>query len=65
MKFNIIKEDDIVSICVDCDNSLDSFIDIYVDDTDIKSPFKDIGDAEFFAKWIVKMLKVMTDDIKR
>ena len=26
---------------------------------------KDMNDAEFFAKWIVKMLKVMTDDIKR
>lgn len=62
MRFNIIKEDDIVSICVDCDNSLNSFIDIYVNDTDIKSPFKDMSDAELFAKWIVKMLEVMIND---
>lgn len=65
MKFNIVKELDTVSICMNCNASLNSFIDIYVgDEPELKSPFKTVEGAELFAKWVVIMLKVITNDIE-
>lgn len=41
---------------VNDENMLHSFIDIYPDCEDAPSPLKNIGDAEIFAKAIVKLL---------
>ena len=58
--FNVIKDEPFgVSICKECDDALDSFIDIYIDDGDTPSPFKDINDAKLFAEIIVKLLEVV------
>lgn len=60
-ELRIIKDDEgVVSICKDCNNQLDSFIDIYTDDEETPSPFRTIKDAELFAEIIVKLLKVIT-----
>lgn len=62
--FRISVEDDAVSICKgDCD-FLSGFIDIFVDEPDTPSPFKNIEDAELFAEIIVKLLKVISNDIE-
>lgn len=62
MKFNIIEDYDSVSICMDCDTSSNSFIDIYTgDEPEIPSPFRTVDDAELFAKIIVKLLEVAYD----
>ena len=54
---------------VNDENMLNSFIDIYPDCEDAPSPLKNIGDAEIFAKAIVKLLEsvelvVNKDDIE-
>ena len=61
MSYRISVEDDIVTICKgkDCD-LLDGFLDIYVKDKDIDSPFKSVDDAKLFAEIIIKLLGVIT-----
>ena len=63
MKFKIVVDDDMASICM-CDDctSLDAFIDIYCDGDGIQSPIKNREDAKTLAEVIVKMLKVMCND---
>ena len=55
MSLNIVKGDDSVGLCMDCNHELDTFIDIYVDDPYTPSPFRTLSDAEDFA-WIMKKL---------
>ena len=40
---------------------LDGFIDVYIDEGDGLSPFKDIESAELFAKILVKLLERVHD----
>lgn len=61
MTLKIIKGDDTVSICKDCNSQLHSFIDIYCEDKDTPSLFKNIDDANLFAKIIIKMLHVIME----
>ena len=58
-EYEIIPDSSSVSICKDCDESVMAFIDIYTDDEDTPSPFKDIETAKAFAEIIVKLLKVV------
>ena len=55
----IIKSEDTVSICKDCDSQLQSFIDLYCEDEDTPSLFEDVEDAYLFAQIIVKLLEVI------
>lgn len=47
----------------DC-SYLNAFLTIYVDDESTPSPFSNMDDAKLFAELIVKLLKVITDDVK-
>lgn len=64
--YQIISSDDNVNISLhqitgDKDKDyLESFIDIWVDDDDLDSPFKSVDDAVLFAEMIVKLLKVVS-----
>ena len=60
--FSIIERDEAVSICNDtiC-TYYSAFIDIFIDDGDFHSPFKNIEDAVLFAEIVVKLLEVITD----
>lgn len=59
MGLKIIKGDNSVSICEDCNHELESFIDIYVDDYDTPSLFRSIESAYDFAVIIVKLLEAI------
>lgn len=59
MKYKVIKGDNCVSICMDCDSELDSFIDIFSNDYDTPSPFASVGVAYAFALIIVNMLEII------
>ena len=64
MRLKIIKDKDNESVsicCRDTDDILDGFIDIYVDDELTPSLFKNLDDAELFAKIIVKLLEKVHD----
>lgn len=60
-KYSIQAENDGVTICQgkECD-FLEGFIDIYVDEKGIPSPFKTIDDAILFAEIIIKLLEVVS-----
>ena len=60
-KYAIQREEHAVTICMndDCD-FLDGFLDIYIDLEESPSPFKDLDDAELFARVIIKLLEVVT-----
>ena len=60
--YEIISNSISVSICMDCNESLRSFMDIYTDDKDTPSPFKDVDTAKAFAEILVKLLKVVDKD---
>ena len=64
-EYNICKEEDNVSISIGECSYIKAFMTIFIDDDVIDSPFKKIEDAELFAEIIVKLLKVISDDIKR
>ena len=62
-----IKTDrDSATICMsnECD-FIDGFIDIYTEDEDIKSPFKNVLEAELFATVIVKLLNSLDESKER
>lgn len=60
MRFKILTDGyDGVSICMDCNSSLQSFIDIYTGDESTPSPFENIDDAKLFAEIIIKLLGVI------
>ena len=60
-ELRIIKDSDgVVSICKDCNNQLESFIDIYTEDEDTPALFKTVDDAVLFAEIILKLLEVIT-----
>ena len=61
-ELNIIRDDYGASICKECDDTMKSFIDIYIENEDTPSLFKEIKDAELFAEIIVKLLRVMLND---
>ena len=61
---NILKDEDGVYICNDCNDFMQTFIDIYIDGKGTPSPFKTVEDAELFAKIIIKLLGVINDDIE-
>lgn len=60
--YKIKKDGNSVTICMDdeCD-FIDGFIDIYPEDEDIKSPFKNVLEAELFATVIVKLLNSLDE----
>lgn len=61
-EYKICSDDTNVNISLgDCDYT-HSFLNIFIDSQITPSPFKDIEDAELFAKIMVKLLKVITDD---
>ena len=60
-RLNLVKGDNSVGICMDCDNELDTFIDVYVDDSSTPSPFKSLKDAEDFADVMKKLLEAVHD----
>ena len=65
MKFDICKGDvgDVNISMSEC-GFMNAFITIYTDDDSTPSPFKEIDDAELFAEIIVKLLKVINDDLE-
>lgn len=67
-EYNISIGQRLCNACGDCCESVhinlapfteefDAFIDIYCDDGEGTSPFKDVKDAKIFAEAIVKLLK--------
>ena len=63
-EYNVITSKDSVHICKDCGSVLKSFVDIYTEDKNTKSPFRSVDDAKLFAEIIVKLL-VIAYDFKR
>lgn len=63
MSLKIVKDKsaECVSLCKDCDDMLDGFIDVYTDDELVPSPFKTLDDAEDFLKIIKKLLEAVHD----
>lgn len=51
------KEEMVVSISLSDCKYLDGFIDIWVDDDVVESPFRDMDTARTFAEIIVKLLE--------
>ena len=49
--------DRVVSISLSSDKYTDGFIDIWTDDGEVESPFKDMETARMFAEIIVKLLE--------
>lgn len=62
--YNICLDDDCVNISVNDCNYVSSFMNIFIDSNITPSPFKDIEDAELFAEIMVKLLKVISNDIE-
>ena len=63
-KYEICSDDASVNVSYgDCDY-VSSFLNVFVDSKTTPSPFKNIDDAELFAEIMVKLLKVISDDIK-
>ena len=66
MNYKVIVDKGSVHIVSGTDNHdafidyLDAFIDIYTEDGDIKSPFKNTDDAKTFAEVILKVLEQIT-----
>ena len=61
-ELRIIKDNDgVVSICMDCNSHIESFIDIYTKDKSTPSLFTNVEDAVTFAEILVKLLKVILD----
>ena len=60
-KLKIIKDDGVVSLCLDCDSTFCSFLDVYIDDGVDASPFKTIEEAEMFVGIIKKLLEKVHD----
>lgn len=60
-RYSIQADDGGVTICQgkDCD-FLDGFLDIYIDDGEISSPFQTVEDAILFAEIIIKLLGVVS-----
>ena len=59
---HIKKNHQSVTICLKEDATyFDGFIDIWVDDEETPSPFKDVETAELFATMIVKLLEAVHD----
>ena len=51
------KREGVVSISLSDGNYLDGFIDIWTDDGEVESPFRDMDTARTFAEIIVKLLE--------
>ena len=51
------NEDRVVSISLSSDKYIDGFIDIWTDDGEVESPFKDMETARTFAEILVKLLE--------
>ena len=49
--------DRVVSISLSSDKYIDGFIDIWTDDGEVESPFKDMETARTFAEILVKLLE--------
>ena len=63
-EYNICSDTSCVNIGLgDCDY-ISSFLNIFIDSDGISSPFKNREDAELFAKIMVNLLKVITNDIE-
>lgn len=63
-EYKICSDDASANISLgDCDYT-HSFLNIFIDSDGIPSPFQNIEDAELFAKIMVKLLKVITNDIE-
>ena len=61
-ELRIVKDNDgVVSICMDCNSHIESFIDIYTKDKSTPSLFTNVEDAVTFAEILVKLLKVILD----
>lgn len=66
MNFKVGADDNCAYICTnesDC-KYLDAFLCVFIDDGYTDSPFKNVEDAKMFAGIIVKLLKVITNDIE-
>ena len=51
------KREGVVSISLSDGNYLDGFIDIWIDDGEVESPFENMDTARTFAEIIVKLLE--------
>lgn len=61
MRFNIVEDSDMVSICCKGkDSTVDGFIDIYIEDGDSFSIFASKKEARMFAEIIVRLLGSIT-----
>lgn len=64
IEYNICSDSSCANVSLgDCDYT-HSFLNIFVDNDGTPSPFKSREDAELFAKIMVKLLKVIADDIE-
>ena len=61
MSLKVIEKKDIVGITTGSEDTLDSFIDIWVADDITDSIFKTNDDARQFAEMIVKLLEAVHD----
>lgn len=59
MSFKILKGDNSVSICQECNHEIESFIDIYSNDYKTPSPFPSVESAYLFAVILVKILELL------
>ena len=63
-EYNLCSDDTNVNISMGNCNYSSSFLTIFIDSNTTPSPFKNVEDARLFAEIMVKLLKVITDDIK-
>ena len=61
MSLEVIVGEDIVSLGLDVDRQVSAFLDVYVDDPDMPSPFRTIDDAKDFVIIIKKLLEAVHD----
>ena len=63
MSLKIVRDEvaGCVSLCLDCNSSLSSFLDVYIEDEMDKSPFKTLDDAETFVEIMKKLLEKIHD----
>lgn len=63
-EYQICSDEECVNVSQGKCNYVSSFLNIFVDSPTTPSPFRDIEDAELFAEIMVKLLKVITNDIE-
>ena len=63
MSLKVVRDESAgcVSLCMNCNDTLSAFMDVYVDDGDSPSPFRTLDDVEDFVNIIKKLLETVHD----